>query len=67
MSDFKEALYYNPHIFWDPIGAPWENKQLDAGTQKQLALVRLNYHQDLLAAQAKAIQAAKAALEKTNF
>jgi hypothetical protein len=66
MPDYKEALYYNPHIFWDPIGPPWENPQFDAGTQKQLALVRLNYHQELLAAQAKAVQAARAALEKTN-
>lgn len=66
MSDFKEALYYNPHIWWDPIGPPWENKQLNAETQKQLALVRLSYQQDLLAAQTKAIQAAKGVLEKTN-
>jgi len=66
MADPKEALYYNPHIWWDPIGPPWENKQLDAATHKQLALVRLNYHQELLAAQTKAIQAAKAALEKTS-
>ncbi|HEV2424359.1 MAG TPA: hypothetical protein VGZ29_05990 [Terriglobia bacterium] len=67
MSDFREALYYNPHIFWDPIGPPWENKQLDPGAQRQLALVRLNYQQDLLAAQTKAVQAAKAVLEKANF
>ena len=66
MADFKEALYYNPHIWWDPIGPPWENQQFDAATHKQLALVRLNYHQELLAAQTKAIQAAKAALEKTS-
>jgi hypothetical protein len=66
MPDFKEALYYNPHIWWDPIGPPWENPQLDAGTQKQLALIRLGYQQDLLAAQQKAVQAAKSAIEKTG-
>jgi len=62
-----EELYYDPHIFWDPIGPPWETNQLDAGTQKQLTLVRLGYQQDLLAAKQKAVQAAKGVLEKTNF
>jgi hypothetical protein len=66
MADFKEALYYNPHIWWDPIGPPWENTQLDAETQRQLALVRLSYQQDLLAAQAKAVESAKALLAKTR-
>lgn len=66
MSDFKEALYYDPHIFWDPIGPPWENPQLDAGTQKQLTIVRLNYQQELLAAQAKAVQAARGVIERTG-
>jgi hypothetical protein len=66
MPDYKEALYYNPHIFWDPIGPPWETNQFDGETQRQLALVRLSYHQDLLAAQAKAVESAKALLAKTR-
>lgn len=66
MSDFREALYYDPHIFWDPIGPPWEHTQFDAGVQRQLAIVRLNYQQELLAAQSKAVQAAKAVMERAG-
>lgn len=66
MPDYKDALYYNPHIWWDPIGPPWETPQFDAGTQKQLALVRLSYHEELLAAQTRAVQAARAVIEETS-
>lgn len=59
---------YNPyHIYWDPIGPPWEYPEVfDQGSQQQLMLIRLHLHRDVLAAQAKAADAAIALLAKTR-
>jgi hypothetical protein len=65
MTDFKESLYYNPHIWWDPIGPPWETG-LDQAGKTQLALIRLGFVKEVLAAQMKAVEAATALMAKTG-
>jgi hypothetical protein len=60
-----EMLYFNPHIYWDPIGPPWEYPEgFDQTAKDQLALIRLSLHKDVLAAQAKAADAAIALVSK---
>lgn len=65
MVDTKEALYYNPPIWWDPIGPPWETN-LDQAGKTQLALIRLGFLKEVLAAQSKAIDAATALLSRSD-
>ncbi len=65
MPELKNPLAYNPHIFWDPIGPPWETN-LDQATQGQLAQIRLANLKDVLAAHSKAVDAATALLAKSK-
>jgi hypothetical protein len=63
-----DPLLYNPYrILWDPIGPPWEfGKELDQASQQQLTLIRLGLLQEVLSAQAKAVNSAIALVSKSR-
>ncbi len=57
MHDIKDPLVYNYHPWWDPIGPPYDTN-LDEASKTQLAHIRLSLLKDVLAAHAKAVDAA---------
>jgi hypothetical protein len=64
-ADLQPQFLYNPHIWWDPIGPPWE-VPWDTSTQKQITVLRLEHQKEVAALQQRTLDKAISAIKSSQ-